>query len=335
MKTILVTGATGFVGSHTLKALSAMPDVKVIAACRSKAKMDKAFKGELRVGDIRDENYLNDLLDGVDVLVNAMAWSSLWGCEKESEELFLKPQVKLIDAYMKSNASNCVNISSTSVASPDNSADAKNPGNEQKFWPHLNNVVKIENYLKDVATKHKSVINLRLGLFAGEHYALGLLPILVPRMKTHLVPWVAGGQTGMPVLDGRDIGQAMSLAAINDSIVAYQSINVVGPTVPKVRHVIEFIAAEYNLPRPHFNVPFFIAYRFAWLMEKLNPLVPWEPLIVRSIIHLMEETDASNEKACELLGYKPKFDWKSTIRVQMSEMEQRQKEPMKMARPIA
>jgi len=338
MKTILVTGANGFVGTHTLNALSAFEGVNVIAACRDRRKLIKTFRGEVREGDIRDTTYLQSLFEGVDVVVNAMAWSSLWGHSKDSAELFLQPNIKLIDEYLKSQASLYVNISSTSVTAPHTQAppaDAMSEGHAPHFWPHLVNVVNIENYLRGHASQAKSVINMRLGLFAGEHYSLGLLPILIPRMKTHLVPWVNAGQTGMPIIDGRDIGQAMALAATNDNLSAYQSFNVVGPEVPKVRDVVKFIASEYKLPEPHFSVPFTMAYPFAWLMEKLDPVSPWEPLIVRSIIHLLEECGATNERVSAVLGYQPEYSWKESIVSQMNEMSNKQIKPMKMARPIA
>lgn len=338
MKTVLVTGATGFVGSHTLAALSRVAGVRLVAACRNADRLKYPFAGEVRQGDLRDEAYLSTLLNDVDVVVNCMAWSSLWGMQAESEALFLKPGLNLIDAFMKSHATRFVNISSTSAAAPEHSADAMSEGIERPFWPHLCNVIRMENALRTklrLGSHGKQVVNLRLGLFAGEHYSLGLLPILVPRMKTHLVPWVAGGRTAMPIVDGRDIGQAMMRAALADGIEGYQGFNVVGPEVPSAREVIEFIADEYGLPKPHFGVPFSMAYPFAWLMEKLDKVVPWEPLIVRSIIHLLEETGADNRRAEEVLGYQPEHHWKEAIRAQMVEMGQRQKKPMKMVMPIA
>ena len=42
---ILITGATGFLGSNVLKVLMQRPDIKLIAACRSRAKLAPEFKG--------------------------------------------------------------------------------------------------------------------------------------------------------------------------------------------------------------------------------------------------------------------------------------------------
>jgi nucleoside-diphosphate-sugar epimerase len=163
---------------------------------------------------------------------------------------------------------------------------------------------------------------------------LGLLPILVPRLKTHLVPWVAGGRTSLPIIDGRDIGQAFALAATAPDLADYEGFNIVGPEVPSVRQVITLLHDEFGLPKPHFGVPFAMAYPFAWLMEKIDPIVPWEPLITRSIIHLIEEVGVNNTKAERLLGYRPVHGWREAVRTQMAEMAVRQTRPMAMVRPV-
>ena len=335
MKTVLLVGATGFVGTHALQTLQTRPDIKLIAACRNRAGLRIPFQGEIREGDIRDDSYLATLLDGVDVVVNAMAWTSLWGHGRQSEQLFLRPALKLIDRYVASDATRYINISTTSAAAPDHSADPMSPGIPRPYWPHLCNVISIENTLRSRACEHKTVVNMRLGIFTGQHYALGVLPVLIPRLKTHLVPWVAGGNTGLPLIDGRDIGQALALAATADKLDSYESFNVIGPCTPRVRQIIEYLHQRHGLPTPHFSVPFKAAYGFAWLMEKLDSVLPREPLIVRSIVHLLEDTGATNDRARQKLGYQPQYDWRESIDLQIAEMARRQTAPMAMARPIS
>lgn len=81
-------------------------------------------------------------------------------------------------------------------------------------------------------------------------------------------------------------------------------------------------------------MPFFIAYPFAWLMEMLDPIVPWEPLVNRSIIHLLEDVSANNNRATEMLNYHPHHHWQDAVSKQIQEMIKLQKKPMRMARPI-
>lgn len=335
IKTVLVTGANGFVGSHVLEALQMRSDVRVIAACRDSKKLPPGFSGEVRVGDLRDETYRKSLVRDVDVICHAAAWTALWGHEKESHTAFLVPTLALIRDAQAAGVKRFINTSTTSAASPSHSADPSSPGIARPLWPHLCNVVAIENALREQANHDFQVVNLRLGIFAGRRYSLGIFPILIPRLKTHLVPWVASGRTSLPVVDGRDIGQAYALAATAENLSDFEGFNIVGPQTPTVRQVITFLHEEYALPLPHFGVPFFIAYPFAWLMEKLDAVVPWEPLITRSIVHLIEEVNANNKKSTQLLGYRPVHHWRETIREQMAEMTLRETRPMKMARPIS
>jgi nucleoside-diphosphate-sugar epimerase len=271
----------------------------------------------------------------VDQVVHAASWSSLWGHERESRERFLAPSLDLLEACVARGVERFLFVSTTSAPGPGAMGDPQAPALDPGFWPHLGNIGRIEQAMRRAAETGMCCVNLRCGLFAGERYGLGLLPILLPRLRTHLVPWVAAGRTGMPILDGRDLGEAFRCALRTEGLSGYESFNIVGPEIPTVRAVIDFLHTEFGYPRPHFSVPFPAGYAFAWLMEKLNPVVPWEPLVVRSIIHLLEETHADNDAAAERLGYRPRVDWRTAIRAQLAEMAWRQQSPMSMAVPAS
>lgn len=331
---ILITGASGFVGSHVLEVLQDDASVKLRIACRDQKKLPVAFQGDIQCGNLYNKEYRENILKDIEVLINAFAWTSAWGHAAQSRQYFLEPTLALYEEAIAKGIKHIINISSTSTAAPDTSADPMSRGIKRKRWPHMDNVVVIEDFLRERAGDNLNVMNLRLGIFAGKRYALGMLPILLPRLKTHLVPWVANGQTACPIIDGRDIGQAVALAAKTE-LSGWQSFNVLGPEVPTVRQVIEFIHAEFAYPKPHFNVPFPLAYSFAQLMEWLDPLVPWEPLVTRSIVHLLEETAVDNRRAGKMLGYHPQYGWREAIRNQIHEMEIRQPSPMPLVKPLA
>lgn len=334
--TVVITGATGFAGSHVLQAFNDInhQDLHIIAACRDRTKLIKEFKGEVREGDLRNPAYLDRVLAGADIVCHCAAWTSLWGKQAESRDLYLQPTLNLIDKALEWHVKRFIFVSTTSAASPSHSSEALSPGIKRNYWPHLNHLIEIEDYMKDCRLRGVTMINMRCGLFAGERYALGLLPILLPRLKTRLVPWVGGGKTRLPIISGRDIGQAIMRAALAPNLSEYEAFNIVGPEVPTTKEVLTYINEQYGYPKPLFSVPFPLAYVFGWLMEKLDPLVPWEPLITRSIIHLLEETNANNEKAEQILGFTPEVHWKEAIRLQIEEMKNNHSGNMKMHRPI-
>lgn len=333
MKKILITGASGFVGSHLLKALSNYSDIHIIASFRDKTKVPNWFNGEVKIGDLRDIEYIKNLLKEIDIVAHCASWASLWGYENESKELYLNPTIKLIKEAKEQNISKFINISTISASFMQNLHQPNREGEKKEFWPHLNSVIEIENELREVANEKFSVINLRLGLFIGENYSLGLLPILLPRLKTHLVPYINGGETNIHLIDGRDIARAFVLSILNENIKGYESFNIIGKDVPKMKEVIEFLNKEFKYPKPHFNISFNFAYKFAFLAEKVASFFHIEPFITRSIIHLLENREVNNLKAKNTLGFEPKENWRDSIKRQISQIKTK-KSNMKMSKEL-
>ncbi|MBF0251318.1 MAG: NAD(P)-dependent oxidoreductase [Alphaproteobacteria bacterium] len=331
---IVVTGAAGFVGSHACLALTQERNYHVVAACRDGSRLSPQFDGEVVEGDLRDPNHRQTLVEGADTIVHAAAWSSLYGHKSQSNRLFRDPSLALLEDAVAAGIKRFIMISTTAAAPPAAAADANAPGHAPGFWPHLDNIVAIEDAMRTRVRPGCAMVSLRLGLFVGERYALGLLPILVPRLKSHLVPWVAGGRTPMPLIAGEDIGYAISRAVGAEGLSGYEGYNIVGPDIPQARDVINFLAKQYGLPKPWFSVPFPLAHAFAAIMEWVSRLTPWNPFITRSIIHLLRDFHVNNEKAYTVLGYVPRTDWRDAVTRQMAEMAERQPRPMGMVRPL-
>lgn len=335
MKNIIITGANGFTGSHILKSFNdnSVSRQNLIAACRTPSKLPSGFKGETLIGDLSDPLYIEILTRKADVICHTAAWTEMNGTSENSRKNFLNPTINLIDAALENGVKRFVFLSAiTSNPIEQNKIHSKRK--LEKIWAHYNSVIRIEKHLKQISRQGMEVIILRVGYFTGKNYSLGLLPILLPRLKTHLVPWIEKGNTTLPLIDGEDIGLAFKLSSQTQLEETYNVIDIVGIETPTVKDVFNYLHKKYNYPLPHFSVSFQFAYGFARFMKLIHKIIPSDPLIVPAIVLLLEETNATNEKAENLLKYYPNIHWKDSIDRQIHEMGEKQMKNMKMNKRI-
>jgi nucleoside-diphosphate-sugar epimerase len=332
-KTVLVTGANGFVGSHVLQALQEL-GADAIALVRDPRRLPPDFGGEVRQGDIRDQAFVRRATEDVDAICACAAWTAAWGHAEASNQHFLQPTLTFLDIAAEQGVRRVVLPSSVTAGVLRRLPPSRLRGSADSLWPHMANVLRIEEHLQALAEHGASMVSLRLGHFVGERYGLGMLPILLPRLRSHLVPWVAGGRTTVPLIAGRDVGRVMALAALREGLEGYTEIAAVGKERPTAREVFRFLHEAYGYPLPHFGVSFPVAYGFARLMESVSRLTPWDPFITRSVVLLLEETAADNDLAGRLLGYEPQVHWKDAIRAQLAEMQRDRIGGLRMARPL-
>jgi nucleoside-diphosphate-sugar epimerase len=323
--TILVTGASGFLGGNVLKTLSEMPGVKPVAACRDPSKLAPWFKGEVRQGDLMNPDYRRDVVRNIDIVCHCASWAAMWGHAQLERSNYFEPTIDLINQSIHQGVKRFIQASTVAIGEVhhDNRPhDDRSPTRQTGFWPHLDRLIDIDRHMHINSMRGTQMVNLRLGHFIGKGNRLGLLPALVPRLRTYLVPWLADGRKRMPLVADTDLGQAFARAAIADGLNDYESFNACGAEFPTMREVIEFIAAETGFPKPVYSVPYPAGYAFGWLMEKLHPILPGSsPFLTRSIVHLSEDWLCPNDYAQQKLGYTPKKDWRIAVSEHLADLQ--------------
>lgn len=323
-KRVLVTGATGFLGRHVLAALAARDDVEPIAACRTPDRLDAGFTGEVRAGDLRDAGYRRAVVQGVDVVCHAGTWASFWGHREEERTHFLEPAVDLVEQAIDAGAGRLVVASTVAIATPAGDGgpvDDFAPTRRSGFWPHLDALVDLDAYMRDHSHRGTGMVTMRLGHFVGAGNQIGVIGALTPRLRTRLVPWIAGGRSRLPLVADTDLGSAFALAAVAEGLDEYESFNICGPEFPTAREVIGFITAETGFPAPWFSVPQRAAHGFGWLMEHLRPVRPaGSPFLTRSLVHVAGDWFCPGDYAAKKLGYVPCKDWRVAAREALAEL---------------
>jgi nucleoside-diphosphate-sugar epimerase len=182
-------------------------------------------------------------------------------------------------------------------------------------------LIELDGYMRAQHRRGTQMVTLRLGHFVGAGNRLGLVPALVPRLKTYLVPWLAGGRKRLPLVADADLGKAFVLAARADGLDDYESFNICGPEFPTLREVIEHIAGLADCPTPLYGVPYAAGHLFGWLMETLHPLLPGSsPFLTRSIVHLSENWVCATAYARDKLGYVPTKGWRLAVREHLADL---------------
>ncbi|MCB9652203.1 MAG: NAD(P)H-binding protein [Deltaproteobacteria bacterium] len=315
--TVLVLGATGFVGRHVLAALRDA-QVRVIAGCREPARLDPSFRGEVRAGDLLDPEYRVRVFEGVDVVCYAAAWSALYGHAEASRARYLEPGLACIDAAVAAGVERFVLTSALNVRGVSRSRFRGIREGLPATWPHLANVIALEAHMQARAGTTRMVA-LRFGHFSGVGGGLGIMPVLLPRLRARLVPWLERGAVPLPLVDGADIGQAFLRAALAEGLEPWQAIDVVGPEVPTFREVLRLLHDVYGLPQPWFSVSLDTAFRFAHGAELVARLSGRAPLLTRSIVFLSEPLTPDPLGAARI-GYAPRVPWSASVRGQVNEL---------------
>ena len=322
---VLVTGATGFLGSNILKALMTQAEVEPIAACRRREKLPRNFKGEVRIGNLMDANYRREVVKEVDVICSAGNWASMWNHKALERERFFEPTRDLIEQAIRQGVKRFIQTSTVvigAVAKDNKPLDDFSETKYTGFWPHLDCLIDLDRNMQANSARGTQMVTMRLGHFIGTGNRLGMLPALVPRLKTYLVPWLAGGRKRLPLVADTDLGASFALATIAEGLNDYESFNICGAEFPTLREVVGFIAAETGFPKPLYSVSYPAGYAFGWLMETLKPILPGSsPFLTRSIVHLCENWVCPNDYARKKLNYVPRKDWRTAVREHLADLK--------------
>ena len=187
---VLVTGATGFLGKTVLNAFKDQNSVRLIAACRDRTRLADGFSGEVREGDLRDPDYLTRLVKGIDVICHIGTWAAMWNHRQLEQRNFYQPTLALMEAAIQAGVQRFIMTSTVAIAekqSVPTAIDDFSVTRKTGFWPHVDYLIDIDNHMQANAHRGMQMITMRLGHFVGAGNTLGLVPALVPRLKTWLV----------------------------------------------------------------------------------------------------------------------------------------------------
>jgi nucleoside-diphosphate-sugar epimerase len=311
--TCLVTGATGFVGSHLAESCVARGlAVRALARPGSDTRHLERLGATLIHGDLSDPVALGEALQGVDCVLHAAAKVGDWGPVEDYRAVNVEGLRQLLRACADRPLRRFVHLSSLGVYAlrHHHHTDER----EQLPVRHTDGYTqsKVEGeqlalaYYRD---KGVPVVVLRPGFIYGPRDRT-VLPQLIDRLRRREVLYLGARRRLMNTIYVSNLVDAVFLALEKPEAVGQVYNLTDGEAVSKQRF-LETIAATLELPKPpRMPVPLWVARVLAWWMEgrarRRGDIHP--PRLTRARLKFLGcNLDFSIDKARRELGYWPRI----------------------------
>jgi nucleoside-diphosphate-sugar epimerase len=315
---VLITGATGFLGSHlTETLLTRGEEVRALVRDRAKGNRLKELGAELSYGDLRDLASLFSATKGVELIYHCAGIVKDWG----KKELFYETNVQgvknLLEAALK-NGCKVVHTSSLTVLGLTKSL---RPIDET--FPYAERKVDLYTATKRMAEKIAleysrgkgvPVTIVRPGLIWGPRDTK-TLPRLIDLLKKKLLLLVNGGKNLLTLSYCSNVVDGLIRAGKSGSSGRVYHITD-GEKVTSKEYLCS-LASLFHLPPPKTSIPFSLAFLFASLMEIQARLRKREepPLVTIYGLHLLaHDLEVDLSRAQTELGYQPAIGFKEGIK---------------------
>lgn len=311
--TVLVTGATGFVGSHVAEVLARRGDT-VRALARPGADTALLEKLGVRIvrGDLSDPASLPPAVAGVDVVVHCAAKVGDWGPVDGYRRVNVEGLRALLDAVLGRPLHRFVHVSSLGVyeARHHYQTDETEPLPDKHIDGYTQSKVEAERLVLQYHRKQQVPVTiLRPGFVYGPRDR-GVLPRLAGRLKDESVLYIARGKYALNTTFVGNLADAVLLAIDRPEAVG-EVFNITDGEFVSKRRFFEAVADGLGLKRPPKfpSVPVWLARIMAnWresVYRKKNK--PHPPRITQAQLKFAGlNLDFSIAKARTKLGYSPR-----------------------------
>lgn len=303
---ILITGATGLVGSHLVQALQVPPDNIIATYLTSTPPKHLMPLARWQQLDILDIDAVEQIMKGVTQVYHCAAMVSFNPKEKRLlHQLNINGTANIVNACLDDGVEKLVYVSS--VASLGR-AKKSEPISEKMNW------VEDANNSEYSKSKYFAEMEVWRGIGEGLSAAIVNPTIILGAGNWHNgstgifktvydeFPWYTNGSTGF--VDVKDVVPAM-IMLMNSNVVNERFI-LNGWNLP-YRKVFDEIATQFNKQKPYKKVTPFLA-ELVWRFEKLKSIFTAKnPLLTRETAHAAQTNISYNNN--KFLEQFPEFKY--------------------------
>lgn len=328
---VMITGATGFIGSHIARVFCEN-QVKVGCLTRNSSSRDslEGLDLDLRSGDLRNVEELGQAFSGYNWVIHNAAKVADWGTYEEFYQTNVVGTVNVLRACRQAGIKNVLLTGSNSVYGEENSCLVKDEESPyQSHYPYFGEPFfpcKL-NYYRDTKALAKEA-----ALSFAAKYGLNLT-ILEPvwvygerEFNTGFYEYLKTAKSGIPLLPGRqgnkfhviyagDLARAFFLAYTRS--LSGTHCFLIGNEQPEsMERIYGLFCSAAGLKKPG-NLPKSLIYPWAFLLELCFTLVRAKqpPLLTRGRVNMFyDNIEFSVAKAEKILGFRNSFSLEEGIR---------------------
>ncbi len=309
---VLVTGGSGFIGRHIVNELLGHGyEVRVLTRNPS-----AVIKGaEIAHGDITDVKTIIPALEGVEAVFHNAAYATDWGKKEEIYNTNVEGTRNVARACEEKGVHRMVFTSSAGIYGfPDTSEKITEESPKKPLNTYHKSKLDAEISLKKFEDMEISVIRPPLVLGAGAKASM----LILSKIEQGKMAYIGSGENLISIAHPADVARCLRLALEKDG----GTYNVVS-FVCTIKELFEEIAKELKVKAPQKHVPYSLAYAASLFSEAFSRK---EPSLTRFRVKSLGTTrNISHEKAVKELGYKPKYDLKSTVHDMVSWYKNKEK----------
>lgn len=309
---VLVTGATGFLGSHIAETLRGLGcKVRTLARETSDTALLESWGVEIVRGDLLDAASVAKACAGVEYVVHSAAKVGDWG----KLEAYRKVNVEATEVLLKSsigqNLKRFVLMSSLGVypARDHHGTDETAALPEKHIDAYTQTKVESEKLCRDYAAKHPlPLVILRPGFVYGPRDRT-VMPRILSNLKRRLLSYFGSRHKLMNNVYVGNVVEAVVLALTNPKAVG-QTYNITDAECVSKKVFFGTIAKLAGLPKPLATYPMWFARGLCGGFEMLGKTFGFKPVLNNARLKFMGlNLDYSIEKAKRELGYAPSTDF--------------------------
>ncbi len=307
MKTILLTGATGFLGRHLARRLS-QDGHRLRCTVRDPNKASHLVEqnADLIVGDLSDRGIVDVAVRGVDAVVHAAAKIGGWGGRESYVRNNVVATRNLLEASAKHGVKRFVFLSSVATygMQPDRRLTEESPARKQAD-PYCQTKLECEHLVRQYSVSHGSVATvLRPSIIFGP-FDRRFLRRVVEQVRSGTMVTVGERNQGPPLVYVDDVVN-FTAAILRCQSTPFEIYNLSSPEDVSWERIVDEFSTHVGVRAKLVRIPFRIAYAIGAVLEFLwkaaNASQP--PLITRwtaSLVGLSHHFDSS--KALSVPGF--------------------------------